>query len=792
MKIAALKARSVRGLPRSWPDLPVGDNGLVIYGPNGVGKSSIVDAFEFALTQQSTLFPENRLGVSWDAAAPHIKTGPGEIAVELIDGSVKTEIGPDVDRSELTASVAAWIGLAEVSNFVLRRHMLLRFINERPQDRYALLAPFCNLGSFQIIEESLHSWVERLETERVAQATKIAASEQRLRQVFKIGATSSVTGEVLVARINLALGEVGAASCSTTADLKDRKTELQTAIGGKDRTDRLAALGGLKNQAQRLGRILDLLEALGALLSGLNEFEKAHAGRVQDVLIDLLAEGKRAIEAAGLTSCPLCEQPIDRSVVLARIDERIREDEHIARARQTVAERRKILERPLADLSAAFRSFAEQWAGTVFDLLPPEYAQGTQLIQELLVAVDDKTLTSARMEDLLARTQASLSSHDGVVVTLDGLIAKEGGGEQRNKRLDAIGMIDAFLEGWAALQLLRSEYKSVGERKRIIERIHGHAVEARKAAVQTTLDRVSGTANSFYASLHPGENIGASKLAVRQVGQGSINLTTEFYGEDEHPLLHHSESHLDTLGLCYFLALRKHEAEKSPSFRLLILDDVMHSVDAEHRGRVARLLRDEFADHQIIITTHDVYFYDTLRKTLGSSGIGYQTISGWDIARGPILGDPLTDLDIILDKNGYSARRSDDLSACGGRFFEWVMKQLDERLQVSIAARFERRHDVTSLWQPLCAKLKRQRGFAAAYPLLAQGLDSTVWVRNACGAHDNRTESAVTPREVHEFVGYLADLYSATHCNECETFIARQPDDGWRCDCGKRLFSTKV
>jgi hypothetical protein len=115
----------------------------------------------------------------------------------------------------------------------------------------------------------------------------------------------------------------------------------------------------------------------------------------------------------------------------------------------------------------------------------------------------------------------------------------------------------------------------------------------------------------------------------------------------------------------------------------------------------ARLLRDEFDDHQVIITTHDFYFYDTLRKSLGSGNISYQTITGWDIARNPILGDPSTDLDIVLDKASYTKRRADDLSACGGRFFEWLLKQLDERLQIAILARFERRHDVGTLWPPL-------------------------------------------------------------------------------------------
>jgi hypothetical protein len=336
--------------------------------------------------------------------------------------------------------------------------------------------------------------------------------------------------------------------------------------------------------------------------------------------------------------------------------------------------------------------------------------------------------------------------------------------------------------------VIRSDQRRIDERKRVIARLHDHAVEARKGAVQETLTSVSATANQFYETLHPNEHIGSSKLMVRQVGQGSVNLTTQFYDVDEHPLLHYSESHLDTLGLCYFLAIRKHESKKTPSFKLLVLDDVIHSVDAEHRGRVARLLRTEFSDHQVLITTHDTYFYDALRKALGASAYKYTLITGWDLVHGPMLGDPSTDLDVIVDRTNYGTRRSDDLSACGGRFFEWLLKKLTERLQVAVPARFEKRHDIGNLWPPFCAKLKRQRAFAATYPSLADDLDASAWVRNACGAHDNETASSVTPQEVREFSGFLADLYTGTYCQDCGTFIAKQPDDGWRCDCATVSF----
>jgi hypothetical protein len=119
------------------------------------------------------------------------------------------------------------------------------------------------------------------------------------------------------------------------------------------------------------------------------------------------------------------------------------------------------------------------------------------LIQELTAAVEDNALTADRLSDLIARTKTSITSHDHAIQTVDALIGKEGGGDRRNKCLEVIGMIEAFVDGWTPLQELRKESGLGEDRKRIVERIYGHAVEARKAAVQSTLDRVSGTAIAF-------------------------------------------------------------------------------------------------------------------------------------------------------------------------------------------------------------------------------------------------------------------------------------------------------
>jgi energy-coupling factor transporter ATP-binding protein EcfA2 len=781
MRIKKLKAKSVRGLPRSWPDLEIGDKGLVVYGPNGVGKSSIVDALEFALTQRSTLFSENRLGVSWDAAASHVTDGAPDIVVEAVEGSSTYQIEPQRTAAS-EPPLTQWLNAAGTASFVLRRHMLLRFITEQPRDRYTLLEPFFNLGRFQDAEAALRQWSDTLQTQRAAQAGIISRYEQTFRQTFAVPAGTPLSKALLFERLNNVLNQAGVSAARDSEQLPTLRAAITTALGGKERSQRLASLGALRTQAQRLGRLADHQQSIEAFQDALSALEAELSGRTHDVLIDLLVEGKRVIEGAGLDACPLCEQPIERDVLLSRIMARLDADAKVQTARSLVSQRRKALERPMADLLSAMGAFRTE--AVKFVTLPSAYADTESLIRDIVKAVDDPNVTNARMQEFLERSKSAVATHEDVIRDVDTLIESEGGGEQRTRLESAGAMTDLLQTDFATYSKAVSADQQLSEERTVVDRLLAHAIEARRGAVQAALGTVSATANSFYETIHPKEKIATSQLQVRQVGQGSVNLSTNFYGKDEPPMLHLSESHLDTLGLCYFLAIRKHEAQKNTAFKVLVLDDVMHSVDADHRVRVAQLLRQEFADHQIVVATHDRHFYDALRKALGSAGYEYQAIMGWDIKRGPILGDPSTDLDCVVDPTKRASMRHEDLSAATGRFFEWLLKRLTERLQVAVPARFTRGHDIGSLWPPTLAKLRRQKGFKAAHPDLADNLDATGWVRNACGAHDNAPESSITPEEVREFAGLVAALHAATYCDSCGSFVAKQPNDDWSCDCG--------
>ena len=287
----------------------------------------------------------------------------------------------------------------------------------------------------------------------------------------------------------------------------------------------------------------------------------------------------------------------------------------------------------------------------------------------------------------------------------------------------------------------------------------------------------------MYERFHPDEGIAKSSLSVREATHASVLLTTDFYGQSENPLLHHSESHLDTLGLCYFLALRRRAADQEPDFKLLVLDDVIYSVDAVHRSRFAGILNDYFSDHQVVLTTHDPVFFQKLRQSLGGKDIEYRMFVNWSVERGPVCADSTVDIDRVCCREVRECKSPDELAGAYGRFFEMFLRQIAERLKISVIARFESKYEINDLWPPVQSKLSKRKSFVSANGKTIARIDQNRWVRNECGAHYNEAPIPPSPSEIGELSEGLAELYAATHCEKCGQYVSRQANGDWRCAC---------
>ena len=157
--------------------------------------------------------------------------------------------------------------------------------------------------------------------------------------------------------------------------------------------------------------------------------------------------------------------------------------------------------------------------------------------------------------------------------------------------------------------------------------------ETKEEYIDNMLHEIRDDIRHFYDYIHDDDQIMSPDMVVS--GAKKIDVTLDSFGEDVDSRSFASEGHLDTLGLCIFLAFNKH----FNSLSLMVLDDVLSTVDVTHKERIARLLAEEFENYQFIITAHNKSWVDLLEDICVDSGrenVIYE-IEDWSLEEGPII-----------------------------------------------------------------------------------------------------------------------------------------------------------
>jgi hypothetical protein len=214
--------------------------------------------------------------------------------------------------------------------------------------------------------------------------------------------------------------------------------------------------------------------------------------------------------------------------------------------------------------------------------------------------------------------------------------------------------------------------------------------ESREETLTTLFAQIAAKVFDYYERLHDSEREISSvelKPDSRAINGGLGVLISFFESSPSEPMLFLSEGHADSLGICLWMATAKLYGRCE---QLLVLDDVLTSIDSGHRRAVAELLIEEFDDRQIIITTHDEYWFGVLESlvtNVSTQKWRHFRFDRWSISSGPILAeepDLLTKAEQVLASHGVLATGG-FLRVHTERFVKWAAEAL--RLQVDYRSR---------------------------------------------------------------------------------------------------------
>lgn len=796
LKIKQVEAKGIRGIV-DGPSLSLPSGGLILCGDNGTGKSSYVDAIEKALTGNCSSLEKIGQGVSWNKQGHHLSSNDSNISITLTDGNKNVVIDLGMDTSTLDSQTRTFLEAAQQHSFILRRRTLLNFIDSKPSERYQAIEKFINIDRFNAFEEKLKSLGKNLDASIENEQDKKAGHESALREILELNKNIPVTKDVCLDAINAALEEVKISRLVSLDDIEIRIQEISNLISPVKNIAGLQKTQALYETIEQIPSVETLLENSQKYARDRKELFEEESKVKGHLYVQVLEHGLHWIKEDNLQNCPLCNNPISLPDVESHIASCLENNKGLIASREKLANSQSSFVELVKSFAESLERVFVSWEKTVEIKTPVDINSSIKALKALVVS-HKKTLSLSQIEnDIVKLTTINLNAQVfSLKSAIEGVLSEFPGSDRYIKLFDIKNKLSGFDTHYikGVLKVV-SRIENLTVSKNHVAVVLGVAETSRKATVQKLLDAIVSTADKYFQKIHPGEEIGKPELIISSRGTGSIELKSEFHGETGDPRGHYSEGHVDSLGLCLFLSIRRLQSLQKPELSLLILDDVMHSVDARHRLDTAKLIIEEFADHQIIITTHDPFWFEYLKMITKKSKnlFDYKRIAEWTLQGGPIFGDHFSNYEWLVSRTARSAKPSDRVVKAG-LLLEEMLQNLCNNLAISVTFKIRGDYTIEPLWSGFYPAAKKHKGFSSTANDVLQKIEDLKNLRNWAGAHWNQWAQTLTSSEADRFVDAVVALRSIVYCEECNQFIARIGglDGVWSCKSEHKRYNKNV
>ncbi len=813
IKVESILIEHFRGIRKLH--IPMGAQSLVIKGPNGSGKSGIIDAIEFGLTGTITrLTGVGSSGVSVRNHAPHVdcKDTPEKcrVVLDLVLSSgtkfsvERTVVAPN--RPTITPdnpeTKAALKFITSHPEFSLSRKEILRFILTEPGQRAKEVQELLKLDSIGRIRASLQTAGNAATREEKACEALYLKTKSDLLTHLKL---SELTKEALLVAVNERRTLLGLSSLSdVTADIKvsdgiasDSKDKKRT-ISKADCTTKVSKLrmhlhkpweetSVVKKNGSDAILSLESNPAILQSLSQQNFFEQGLLKIADD-------------------NCPLCDREWDQSDLRAHLQEKIKKGQQAATVKLAIEKAATETVQVIRTTASDFEQLAIVAQILSLDDVEKAFKESASHLRDLESSVmrPVENLANAKrafkgLQSCIAdNTKSFLDLIEAEVNKLPDLTAQEAAKQY-------LVLADERLR---LFRTARSEYEVQKKRAAIATTTLTHFTNVSEKTLTTLYSQVEREFARYYQMLNNDDEAGfTAKLSPTD---GSLNFEVDFYGRGQFPPnAYHSEGHQDGMGLCLYLALSKRLL--GDSFSICLLDDVLMSVDASHRREVCKLLKNEFQNVQLVITTHDEVWGKQLSLEGVVTGKNLLHFRKWTVADGPAawdMGEVWTEIEKNLEENKVA-----DAAGVLRRYLEFLMAELSFKLRATVEARPTANYELGDLMPAVAGRIKElfkkansaanswnQKEMVEKISTLSSDFgakytatNAEQWAVNAT-VHYNEWVN-LSPSEFRKVLLAFKNLIATLQCVGCKSWLYVSPIKGQpdtiRCDCGTINFNLR-
>ncbi len=764
----------------------------LIYGRNGTGKSSIVDAWEWLLN--FNIENLRREGIS-ASDFPH-KASLGNnsyISVDFQHASINnatTTFNPKkITTPTISGEYNEFKVFSKYPNY-LRYTDLNEFIcNKRKAERYEYIARYFGLEKFSLLQDTMQAAINKqtINLQKLQSAFNTSSNT-----IYAITGLTTIDEASIVKFINNIAVKYKIAAITTFKEAESVKEALQKIVQKNPVTKELTEWKAFQIRQNSFYPILTAKVnciALEKLFTDLKQNEESIKQLILSSLYELSIKIIPKLEDK--SKCPVCDETFDGDLL-----------KHITSKHNSLSE----LTKKKTEFDTKKSLLEKQFEGISRKIAAIEAESSSIVLTAFQTFFDDLNTINSTLPTLIATLKKQLNdlstlsiSNDTAIGKIDTIISSEA----TSKRFVADKI--AALSKDETTKTLAQDYTNISN---IIDNFKSHSINKEKVTylktitdnlqvffsnlttyiqteIQNTFTTISADVVDYFNVLenfNPDIKNPALKLLTGK--DKAVELEIEFITEKTTPAFKFlSESQVNSFGLAIFLASVKHF---NKDFKFFILDDVVNSFDSFKRPRVAKLLASKFNDFQVLMITHDQIFFDTVQK-LFPEWQRYKFTS-WDYATGPKCKPSKNYLEEIQsyidDDNPITAGQT------MGKYLEWIFGILCENTGTPIPYRVENVYTLSDYYNPLAKRFRDKVNLPNKQHKLVTLLDEfetgTIF-RNYC-VHWKNEANQFTTEEIDALFKKWIDIEQIIFCTSCKSYVHYEKISNieyMRCDCGK-------
>lgn len=763
----------------------------IIYGRNGTGKSSIVNAWEWF--NNASIEDLNKEGVSANDY-PH-KACNGEncyVHVDFHHTSI-TGVRSTFDKRRITAPKldgehSQFRALSSYPNY-LRYSDLQDFVYKTKTEKYKYIAKFFGLEEFIKSQTELQTLITRLRDKSTIYEKAVVDNSQTIKAITG----KTVAEEVFVLEyINSIANKHSLQTVNSFTQIEKLKAELKKAVEANPTAKNLSEWNGFQTRLNQFYLNLTPVKPECEELSQLFKELKGNEENIKQLYLSALYEAGLGVlpKLGNLSICPLCDNPFDGDL-----------RNHIStkhEAIMTLQEQKSLFDSKKTTLNKKVETIKHKIG--VF-----ESESSSQVLEEFkdffnaLKAINTELtgLQEILKPDLTLMSYLDFSGFE-CINTLDSIIAQKeryqlivtekvkGLSEDRTSKelTDDFENLFTIISAYTNFLIADKKRQVLNENNDNLQWLYETLTAFIQNEIQNTFTTISSDVVEYYNILEQ-SNVFLKNPVIKLLDgrNKAIELEIEFEGEKITPAFKFmSESQVNSFGLAIFLAAAK---LFNNQFKFVILDDVVNSFDSYKRPLVVRLIADKFSDFQFLILTHDQIFFDIAQRNFPEWS--RYKFTSWDYANGPKY---------VLAKNDFEEIQTyldeDKPIVAGqtlGRYLEWVLGVLNESLKTPITYKMDNVFTLAELFNPFASRIKdklKQAGKTHKLATLLNEFETTTIFRNYCAHWKNEPNSFTTP-EIEAIFKKWCEIEELIYCPSCKSHISYDSQGSQnyvKCRCG--------